>query len=243
MNPKKLKIFGREHLIKFFNKLNELTSKKIKFDLIVGPGDSGAGMAKCAEMFFIEKMNKSPPIIKIPFYRSWHKPNMTHVTKTVKAQLTKIKLKNILFVDDEIGSGETLKGVSKILLNLKNTSTKPNIYVVAETKGLKKFYKIDGAKIKFLPFAKRIKKGVYNVVSKSIPFEIERQILRKYSDSELGSTQRFNILLGEPIKNIQRGKPFYTYEWNRKLKKEIIGFDTLQKNFKKYILSLIKKSS
>ena len=216
--------FGENHLKSFFEKLEEVISKNT-FDLIVGAGNSGAGMTKLVKIYFDVKHKKCPKTIKIPFYRSWQKPDLNFLEKETRKRLDKTKVKSILFVDDEIGKGETFNGVMGLLVKIIKPTKKLKVYLIAETKGIKRSFRVANCEVHFNPFARSIAKKMYNIITYCVPLEINR-VLENHP--ELEQSQKFNILLSEPIKEIKNHKPYYTHKWETILNNKVKNFKIQQ---------------
>jgi adenine/guanine phosphoribosyltransferase-like PRPP-binding protein len=239
----------------------ELFIKKIKtlieesdFDLILAPGNSGVFMAKITSMTYNYIGKSAPLIIKIPLYLKDRmggriKFDNSVLIPDVKRQIERVKkIRKILIVDDELTEKNPATVRASIeLLTAAGKIKMPDltVFVIAEGQtGSLKLAKSFG-KICYLPFAKASKEwmGVYNFVSYSIPWEIQSKIREFYSDSVLNSGEIFCLLLGEPIRSkgkLRRGKPYFSYVWNNAVKNKIRDFGELQKEFKSYIMNLIK---
>ncbi len=231
--------FAENHLKLFFSELDELiVKKKIKFDLILGAGNSGVGMIKLVKIFYRERKLKCPKTLNVPFYRSWHDIDRNYLLEKVKYQLKNKKIRKVLFVDDEIGSGETFKSVANMVVDALKSKSEIEFYILAETKRMKKTFRIKNSKVKFIPFTERIERGVYNVISKCIPNKINLEI-NKARLEKLDSFEKFNILLNEPVKSLRNKKPYFSMKLNKIANEKIPGIKRMRKKFRKYIESFI----
>ncbi len=235
-------------LFKTLRKL--LKGDRVVFDLIVGAGDSGIAMVKLTEMVYQKLGQKMPTKLLVPFYRYTQKdiPNgqiadNSALIATIKRELSAVdEINTILFVDDEIGDGTTLKGIIDLINQAKKNSIGEQdvIYVVAEDKDNQFEQKIE-TKIKFLPFAYK-NEGTFSAISYVIPDNFEGPIKEKYSDKEHSSKERMNVLLNLPIKTMINGVPRWSKNWQVQLEKEIPGFEGLQQGFKQYLDNLLEEA-
>lgn len=239
---------AQEHFKRFVGTIYRLVvEQQRRFDLLVGAGNSGVGMVKCTQLIYDHLQIQVPPTLVLPIYRHWPKDARTEenlfdnavLLPEVKRQLGGPgSLRKILFVDDEIGGGTALRAVVNLLqLARPNQSGDMAVTVVAENHGFNADIKIAGISIQFFPYAEEIK-GLNNLVSYGIPYAIERPITRLYNDKQIGSVERFNLLLGEPVKKMENSQPCFSVE-REELKRRIKDFSGLQGRFEKHIRQLI----
>lgn len=242
---------GRNNLKAFFQSLQKLLKEdQTTFDLVIGSGDSGIAMARLTEMVYQRLGLKMPAKLLIPFYRFTQKDvpggetaNNIVLLADIKRQVSEInEVQNILFVDDEIGSGSTFKGIADLLerANQNVFGNKATVYILAEDHGWKPEEQTQ-FKIKFLPFASK-NKGISNAISYVIPNEFEHPIKTRYSDQEHGSKERMNALMNLPIKTMVDGLPQWSDKWQKQLEKEIPQFRKLQKGFTDYLDNLLEEA-
>lgn len=234
-----------------------IAQNKENFDLIIAPGNSGIMMGKITEMTYEYLGIKSPPILKMPIYlrdRTGKRIKFDNsvLIPQIKKQLKNVKnLNKILFVDDEINQNDPK--TARVVLNLikgsvsEKLANKVSVFIVAEGrwKGILRNIDISGFKIKFMPFEiadKKEWKGIFNFVSYEIPWKIQEQIRKYYSDKIIGSKEMFCILFGEPIKLFNNGKPTLSHKWEPILKRKVGNFSKLQGSFKIHIKTLIKET-
>lgn len=122
---------------------NLVRDNKISFDLLIGSGDTGIAMVKLTEMILSEINVPIPTKLVIPYYRFVEKhmgegesfQGNSILLPEIKDQLKDIKnIQNILFVDDEIGKGRTIKGIVELIFQAKGelSQKRINLYIVAE---------------------------------------------------------------------------------------------------------------
>lgn len=234
-----------------------IAEKKIKFDLILGAGDSGILLTKITELLY-SKLNLNPPLalalpivrFKYTYIRYQGQPlelfdNSVLISKAKEKLKDLKKLENILYVDDEIAYGVTLNEAVKVLLKAINEDkfTKDiKLTIVAEDQEFNPKEFFENVLLEMYPFAKRVK-GIHGVINYMVPWEIEKQIKNHFSEEEAGSKVRLNMLLSLPSKEKEiiedklMPMPEFTDKYNHKARKEIPKFNNLQKK----MLNLINK--
>lgn len=243
---------GLDNLDGFLKTLiNLLVKQKIVFDLIIGPGDSGITMVKISEIVYNETKLQLPPKLLIPYFR-YQKKDITKgirfsgndvLVSAIKDELLNIgALNNILFVDDEIGNGSTVKGIIRLVAQARPDlfKNKPTLYILAEDHGFDPKAVTDRIFTKFIPFATKIE-GVHNAISYIVPKKLEKPIDELYPDTVYNDKARMNALLDLPIKVLKNGKPIWSYEFIEKLDKKIPNFKQMQREFKNYLVALVRK--
>lgn len=231
-----------------------IVEKQIKFDLIIGAGDSGIALAKVIEIFYQLNDLKPPQILNMPITRfnyGFTLYDNSILIPEVKEELKSLKqIKNVLFVDDEIANGTTLSAALKVLvvsIEKKKISNPLKVYLVAEDQNFKTENFMDGIDIEMHPFAKEIK-GLLTVIRYITPWSIQLKIREHFNDDQIGSKSLINLLLDVPIKEtetidgIKIPKAKYTYRERDLLKKEVPGFEGLQKKFRNQVEEWIKEA-
>ncbi|HLE06041.1 MAG TPA: hypothetical protein VI790_01705 [Candidatus Nanoarchaeia archaeon] len=79
---------------------------------------------------------------------------------------------------------------------------------------------------------------LYNVIRYNIPYKTQ-QIIRKAIP--IDETLYMNLLLAEPVKTFEKGKPVFTCKHEKLLKEKIKNVKEMQKEYAKYIKDLLKK--
>ncbi|MBN2016360.1 phosphoribosyltransferase [Candidatus Dojkabacteria bacterium] len=244
-----------EHLKKYIEKICWLIhEKKYKFDLIIAAGDSGIGMVEITKLIYKRLGKPFPQVLKFPIYRYYpgseelekNEFDNDHLIPELKRQLNRIsRVEEILFVDDEIGQGNTARISIELILSvlkcLELRKEKLLYVIVAEDQG----FEVDsiklGVRVEFYPFASEIK-GLNNIVSYNIPYKIYSPIRKIYEDTELESKAMMNVLLDQPVKEFNNGKPRFTYKYNKILKRKIGNFEKLQKEYREFLRDFIENA-
>lgn len=241
---------AKTNLIGFVDVIKELIEdRKIKFDLVTGSGDSGAAMVKIAEMIYQELKISFPEKLLVPYFRftkkdvpSGERVSIVDYSDSFEEKFRSFKeVKNILFVDDEIGRGRTIRGVVKWMRenNPKVFSKDSRLWIVAEDHGFNvNDLKLDFV-VEFKPFSK--KEGINNAISYIVPYEI-KSVIRENFSGKYSSKELMNSLLGLPVKSRDRKVMVWSYDLRDELAGKIEGFDGLQNEFEKFLRDLIRKS-
>lgn len=261
INKLALKNFGKfvkviRELLVDKRSLRAIALKNIKFDLIIGAADSGIGVLKFTELIYEQLELPLPKTIQIPIIR-FKDPKMLWADSDVfyfdsSALLPEVKeelknterVQNILFVDDEISiKGSTFLTCLKLVSDaLGDRIRYPlNCYIVAEDHQFKVKNFDPNIKVHFFPFSKGIHE-VYSVISYIVPWEIEKQIKEHFSEEELNSKRRLNLLLGLPAKERINNKGEFVYKYRDLANERIENFKELQEQFRAYLEQLIKDS-
>lgn len=267
-NPKDL--FGEalhylaiQHFKKFIATLYYLLAeKKIKFDLIVGAGDSGILLAKITGMLYVKLNLETPLILNLPVvrykytYLKYQGQPLELFDNSVLIPLAKEKLKdlkkieNILYVDDEIVRGVTLKEAIKITLKATDKNklaNKINLILIAEDQDFNPTDFLGNVNLEMYPFAKEIK-GIHGVINHIVPKDIENEIKKHFSEENTGKKIRLNMLLDLPSKEkeIIEGmfipKPVFTEKYNLEVKRKIPNFSDMQKRMQNLISEWIDET-
>lgn len=231
-----------------------IVDKQTEFDLIIGAGDSGIALTKVIEIFYQLNNLKPPQILNMPITRfnyGFTLYDNSILIPKVKEELKSLKqIKNVLFVDDEIANGTTLKAALDVLLasvDKNKISTPLKVILVAEDQGFKTDHFMDDIEINMYPFAKEIK-GLLTVIRYITPWSIQLKIREHFNDDQIGSKSLINLLLNVPIKEtdeiegIKIPKAKFTYRERDLLMSEVPGFEKLQLEFKKQVEKWIKEA-
>ncbi len=244
---------GRDSLDGFVRTLVDLLiQKRCVFDLVIGPGVSGIAMVKIAEMVYQEINLQFPPKLLIPYYRYTKKdvargPRFTNndsLIPMINNNLTNIKLlKNVLFVDDEIGKGTTIRGILQLLTRARPDLfvKMPTFYILAENHGFITDVVETPVTIKFMAFSQKTK-GVNNAISHIIPEQLGLLIDELDTTKTYKNKSRMNALFGLPITKLRNGKPVWSNELIDKFNKELTDFNKIQKEFVNYVRDLLRKT-
>ena len=202
-----------------------VVKEKNDFDLIIGAGDSGAVMAKVAEIFYQKINKKIPPILHLPLQR-YAEPGIPHgeyfenkvLIPQIKKQLKNIKLfKKVLFVDDEIMRGWTAKTSIELVLSAlpKNKIADRVLYtIVAENHWFQWHYDLPPVSIRYYAFSKKIP-GVNGAVFEMIS-DLEWKSIKL---NGMGKRPLLNIILNGVRKSRSGLTPVFTDETAKKLEK------------------------
>ena len=223
----------------------ELNNKE--FDVILAAGDSGAVMVEFTKIIY-KVLNKDlPKVVLLPVYRYSNaiKDIVLLQEDTLEQeaakQLNGAKANKILFVDDEIGSGDTLTLSLKSVLSASGGQN-VNCTVLAESDTFSGRVDIPTVKVDFQQFSTH--KGIYNAIFWFIPSEyeepVQKTLSRLYPDTD-SSKLPMNVLLGAPTKQIVDGKPAWSNEVEAKVKAELPNLPELQQSFRGYVEDFVIK--
>ena len=169
---------GQDSLKAYVQTIQELIEQDEQFDVIAAAGDSRALLATRITEEVYKALGKSvPPKLVAPIYRHADEAETILFDNSILAsqfENWKTKpLKRVLFVDDEIGSGNAARGMLDLLLELN-----PDIQsytIVAEDGGFDCPPEIHGVKASFIPTRQRIPNS-YNAISHTIPWKLQKPL-------------------------------------------------------------------
>ncbi len=238
---------GEHNFKKFVQTIKKLfINEKKNFDLIIGTGNSGVVMAKFVEMILKELDIKIPPTLIIPILRFSDSNEENEfdngiLLELVKWQLHDInKIENVLFVDDEIFRGISVKTAIQLIMEAKSLNNL-NVTIVAEDQGFQLDKSIPNVGIKFYPFSKEIE-GHNNAIFYMIPCDFDNLIKSIFPENVLKWYNRMNVLMGLPIRIMRDGVPTYSYKYSQEAKEKMKDFKKLQDDFLIHVKHLIKQS-
>lgn len=216
-----------------------LQEDKKRFDVLLVGGNSGLMMGRITHEVFDQMNVKRPPLIAIPFRR---KPETEESFQDeIKDQIRKSnikEIKNVLFVDDEIGDGCTADGCMEALLKATGTDKKSiNYYIVAEDHGFKATH-IKSVKAIYYPFARK-STGLNNTICYCIPIVIDRKIKKILPDDFYHAKRRFNVLLDLPGRDKKQLSSGYNYHLNEKVSQNVPNIEELKSDFLLFLRKLI----
>jgi len=252
LNKSTAKKFGEQRFCNLCHIIKKLIQKdRLQFDILIAAGNSGLSVVRFTELIYQELGQNVPEKLLIPFFRYFpgHKDNpdkafdikifFPEIVNQVR-NLNK-EIKNVLFVDDEIGLGITATSILTLInLALKEIGkpTINNYYIIAEDLGFK--IPKNHPEIKFIPLEFGLR-GYNDVIFYLNPPRFEKKII-----DVLGNNDRFafyyrtNILLDLPIKDFNSGMPIYTDNFLKIMREKIPNFQKIQKAYLAYIKQLIK---
>lgn len=239
---KKYHALGRQALRKFI-KISHflLINKRKKYDLIVGPGDSGVMMIYFLQRIADEFDIRLPKTMAIPIYRYASKfplPNKyqdkifdnTVLLPYVRKKIISIpKLSSILFIDDEVYKGRSLATCLELIKKASRRGQLSNTLecdIIADDHGFARIKPIPGVRMHLYPLGHEVS-GYNNVIIFSIPRTLTRLIARQYPSKEDCRQERVNLLLGLPIKEIKKGIPQYNKHPFLQLRKKMPDYNKI----------------
>ncbi len=246
-----LQLLANLYLEKFTIHITNLIREN-RFDLIIAAGNSGLASAWITAKIYETLKIMPPPIIELPIMRFIGNDNkklydnsaLLPYIKENFAEYSK-SLKNILFVDDEIRYGSTVKNSMTLLMTYLNEIEASNLItctvVADEFGGFNWSPPYANLKIKFSPFIKHSSK-YKNIILYNIPPEIFSRLKPFLNKYKLEDRLAINLLLDLPVKekNIDTDPPSFTYKYNDLISDEYPDIEQMKKEAVNYITSQIK---
>lgn len=184
------------------------------YDLLVGPGDSGAVMVHFAELFYKVLEKQVPPKLLFPVQRYVDPDDErsglfdnSALLPTVAEQLASRAPSRVLFVDDEIWQANSASASARLLVSAIPAEKKLSrvvFTIVAENHGFEWHYDLPPIAIQYYAFSKRIV-GVNNAILRLLS-EDQQTLLNQLTQPYLerpeidGQTRKMDILFNGYVK-------------------------------------------
>lgn len=189
--------------------------EKNEYDVLVGPGDSGAVMVYFAELFYHAVQKPAPPKLVLPVQRYTNPDDETSdlfdnsvLLSDALGQLSDISPAKVLFVDDEIWKANSASSVARLLVSAlaskNNLENRIVFTIVAENHGFEWHYDISPIAIQYYAFSKNIS-GRNNVIlrllSEGEQIQLDRSTEPYLAPTEVdGQTRKMDLLFNGQIK-------------------------------------------
>ncbi len=241
------RILAEDVFKSFIQEFHKLTAENnVKLDLILGAGDSGAAMVKYAELALEEFGISMPPSVVLPTYR--HKNDAETIPFDNEVFLPEMReavkdigeLENVLFVDDEIGSGSMAQAMLDLLLDARETAENFSYIILAETHDFSP-EKIRGAKVVFLPFSQK-HDGLWSLILRLPSEEAIQALSAVIPERENRYKYVTNILLGLPVKKLVSDEARFTHVYLEAAEKEVPKLSKLREDHIGYLKALIRSA-
>lgn len=184
------------------------------YDMLVGPGDSGAVMVYFAELFYKAVQQPAPPKLILPVQRYVDPDNEASglydnsvLLPSAARQLAELSVSKVLFVDDEIWQANSASACARLLAAALPPSLVQNritFTIVAENHGFEWHHDVPPIAIQYYAFSKRIV-GVNNAVLRFLTAE-QQQALNECTKMYLhtaeadGQTRKMDLLFNQRVK-------------------------------------------
>lgn len=224
-----------------------LVEEKQQFDLVVGPGDSGAVMVKFTQYVYEVLQIPPPKFLWLPVLRPSQEyfdqaslkaeEQIEVFSKTVRKQISTEVIGRILFVDDEIGQGEAMQvAISAVAKARGQHQLADHVTVLAEDHGFAADkIELPNTVVEFRPFSAYVG-GIYNAIFWLIPSRFEEPIKQALRGKKVDSDKYpMSILLNVPLKELANGYPIFSYRFHELVAARVPNLPALQKEFQDYI--------
>lgn len=185
-----------------------------RYDVLVGPGDSGAVMVYFAELFYKAVHQPVPPKLLLPVQRYVDPDNQatelydnSALLPSAVRQLAGLSVSKALFVDDEIWQANSAGACARLLAGAlpEDAAQKRIVFtIVAENHGFEWHHDVPPIAIQYYAFSKRIV-GVNNAVLRFLTADQQRalnEFTKIYLDpTEIdGQTRKMDVLCNGQLK-------------------------------------------
>jgi hypothetical protein len=227
---------GYESLEAYVKELQSLLGEdKNQYDLLVGGGDSGQIVVKLAKLVYEHLGLECPPALLLPTFRH------SDYEETIPLDNSQLPtpegfdgsvIQNVLFLDDEVGSGSTAKGT---LQWLRLHAPHLNKYtIVAEDGGFVWDEEVPDVTVEFVS-TKKQRENVFNAISYIIPSDFEKPVQEALADTpDLNDKQVMCVLLGLPTKEFNDSRPHFTNALYEIAKAKLPNLGSLQAGYQDY---------
>lgn len=247
-----LQLLAKHYLERFTKHIASLINADHNvFDLIIAAGNSGLASAWITTKVYEALDITPPPVIKVPIMRFIGNDNSklynnSSLLTYIKQNLDKYShdLNNILFVDDEIRYGSTVKNSMNLIMKWHNDAKKTNMItctvVADEFGGFNWNPPYKNLTIKFSPFIKHTSK-YKNIILYNIPPDIFYRLKPFLNKHKLEDRLAINLLLDLPVKEKKADidPPSFTFKYNQLISEEYRDIEQMKKATVAYITSQI----
>jgi hypothetical protein len=193
----------------------QLVEEKEKFDLVLAAGNSGLYMSVIAKMVYESLGIEAPTFITIPIYRfkdiegKIALNDNSSLSSLVKGKLDSLpEAAKILFIDDEVMQGLTVKASLELILEERPDLTSIRCLVIAEHHFFEWHHNMTKVSINFFAYSRLIQ-GLNGNISYFIPEELFSKISAQINDVE-SYPHAMAIVIGGALKRKdESGVPFY----------------------------------
>jgi len=234
---------GQESLQAYIHTIKNLIENSEPFDAIIAAGDSGQLTARITEEVYKAVGKAASPPLVAPIYRHADEAEtILFDNKVLAPQFESWKsklLNNVLFVDDEIGGGNAVRGAIDFLFDL--TPNVQRITIVAEDGGFDCPPEIRGVKATFVPTRKRTP-NIFNAISYNVPREFKEPLQKVLADEpDLNDKQIMCTLLSLPTKEFHDGHPEFNERLIERVKARLPEFKGMQQRYGEYFQAQIRE--
>lgn len=215
----------------------QLLENQEKFDAILSSGNSGLFMAEIAKLVYQKLAIDCPKIITLPIFRFEENKDLE-----IGHQLDNLSTKpNILFIDDEIMSGLTVKKVLELILAKKTKLQTLRCVILAENHFFEWHYNLPKVSVNFFAYSRLIQ-GLNGNIAHFVPEKLYQKI-----SSTIEGVTSYNhamaIVLGGALKSKNaEDRPFFNIEVDQICVEKIDGYSKQKKLLIKELEELVAES-
>jgi hypothetical protein len=205
----------------------QLIDFKEKYDLIIGSGNSGLFMTKIASITYDALNIKAPYVLNLPIYRFKEDGatlyDNSFLITYVKEQLKSSTINNILFLDDEIMRGITVKECFSLILKAFPNINHLNATIIAENHFFEWHYKIPKVSMRFFAYSPLIQ-GLNGNIGYFIPQNLFNEVQKNIPEVK-SYNQAMAIVIGGAIKKTENNKGHFDFDIELALKNNLINYE------------------
>lgn len=222
----------------------QLLEKKEKFDLLLGGGNSGLFMIEIAKLVYQNLKIDLPLTVCLPIYRFINDDDKLINDNSVLKNVIPKKLKdipknlNILFIDDEIMRGVTMKAVLDLVLAEKSDIDFLRAVIIAENHFFEWHYNMPKVSVNFFPYARLIQ-GLNGNIGRFIPDNLFKEMAFQISEIRSYNHAMAIIFGGAFKRKDERGIPYFDQDIETVLRKNIIDYDYQKFSMKEMLKNLV----
>ncbi len=226
-----------------------IVEEQVSFDLQIAAGNTGLVMARYTQMVYRHLRKAHPPLLRLA--PIWTPPDGEK--QPVGSSLLACDLANqvrdanlddgralnrVLFVDDEIAGGITVRE-SMRLLGVALGKQEFTLDIVAEDQGFELGQFPPQIHPRFIPFSKGIK-GFFNIALYWLPYEVDKPMTSRFSDGVMPISIRHTVLLDLPARNKTVPLSGYTYQMNQIAMEKIPELERVKTMLMEFVGKLIE---
>jgi hypothetical protein len=224
-----------------------LTNTIPRPDLLLAAGDSGQAVMYITKLVYQELNLSLPPLLILPVYRQADEARIIPFDNSILANELKganieSLLQRIVFLDDEIGNGMVAWAVLQLVHLAKlPLARRAEFLIIAEDGG---FPGIRDVALKVTLRSPRLRAtDMYNAIAYNVPDRYAAPVESVLNNKikHLNKKQVMCILLGLPIKDINKGMPTYSHAYNKLVMTNVPGFQKLQNGYQAFLRQKVAK--
>jgi hypothetical protein len=234
------------HLERFVTAYADWIRRNPAPDAIVAPANSGTVMIEIARIVHDVVRIPLPPVLILPIFTTYWFPGVTSLPYDNAALIpvahtffSEHASRNALFLDDEIGNGQSFRAVMSIVAAASPQSPNRTCTIIAEGNNLTWAYPFDGFRTMFLPYALRPRPDMSGILCNELIDDATVHLIGAALGRTVMKKEAACLLLDQPIKCLNKSIPEWDTESITYCVKGIPHFRERQKRFRQELAEAV----